>query len=309
MELSGLLAVVVFTGIFAGIYALLSLGLNLQWGYTGLFNVGVVGFYAMGAYTSALLTVPASPPHFGGLGLPIPVGMLGAMLASGLLALLVGWPTLRLREDYLAIATISLAETLRLVLKNETWLTNGVQGIRDIPRPLQQALGASYDVWYLGLLWVLVLSAYWASERLVRSPWGRVLKAIREDETVAASVGKAVWRFKMQALILGAMLMGLAGSVYAHYVKFISPDTFQPLMGTFLVWVMLMAGGSGNNRGAILGALVIWGLWSMSDVLTSYLPAPLDTRASYLRVILIGLVLQGILLKRPQGILPEQRGR
>ena len=154
---------------------------------------------------------------------------------------------------------------------------------------------------------MLVALAYCASELLICSPWGRVLKAIREDETVAASVGKSVFCFKMQALILGAMLMGLAGSLYAHYVKFISPETFQPLMGTFLVWVMLMAGGSGNNRGAIVGAVVIWGLWSLSDVLTTYLPAPLDTRASYLRVMLIGCVLQGILLKRPQGMVPEQR--
>ena len=305
MALSGLLNVLVFTSIFASIYALLSLGLNLQWGYTGLFNVGVAGFYAIGAYTAALLTTPPSPYHLGGLNLPIPVGMLGAMLTSGLLAYVVGKPTLRLREDYLAIATISIAETLRLLLKNEAWLTNGVQGLRDIPRPFPQTFGALYDVFYLVLLLLTVAAVYLASERLIRSPWGRVLKAIREDEAVAASVGKDVFRFKMQALVLGAMLMGLGGSFYAHYVKFISPDTFNPLMGTFLIWVMLMAGGSGNNRGAIVGAAVIWGLWSLSDVLTDKLPAPLDTRGSYLRVMLIGLVLQGILLKRPQGIVPE----
>jgi len=306
MQLSGLLAVLVFTGIFASIYALLSLGLNLQWGYTGLFNVGVAGFYAIGAYTSALLTTPPSPYHLGGFNLPIPVGMLGALVTSGVLAYIVGLPTLRLREDYLAIATISIAETLRLVLKNEAWLTNGVQGIRDIPRPLPQTFGSFYDVFYLGLLLLTVAVVYLASERLIRSPWGRVLKAIREDEAVAASVGKDVFHFKMQALILGAMLMGLGGSFYAHYVKFISPDTFNPLMGTFLIWVMLMAGGSGNNGGAIVGAAVIWGLWSLSDLLTDNLPSPLDTRASYLRVMLIGFVLQGILLKRPQGLVPEK---
>ena len=306
MALSGLLNVLVFTSIFASIYALLSLGLNLQWGYTGLFNVGVAGFYAIGAYTSALLTTPRSPYHLGGFNLPMPVGMLGAMLTSGLLAYVVGKPTLRLREDYLAIATISIAETLRLVLKNEAWLTNGVQGLRDVPRPFPQTFGSFYDVFYLGLLLLVVAVVYLASERLIRSPWGRVLKAIREDEAVAASVGKDVFRFKMQALVLGAMIMGLGGSFYAHYVKFISPDTFNPLMGTFLIWVMLMAGGSGNNGGAIVGAAVIWGLWSLSDLLTDKLPSPLDTRASYLRVILIGLVLQGILLKRPQGLIPEK---
>jgi branched-chain amino acid transport system permease protein len=306
MELSGVVAVLVFTGIFAGIYALLSLGLNLQWGFTGLFNIGIAGFYAIGAYTSALLTTPAPPNRVGGFGMPILVGMLGSMLTAGLLAALIGRLTLRLREDYLAIATIGLAETLRLVLKNEAWLTNGVQGIRDIPRPLQYLLQGSYDVFYLLLLVVSVVIVYLALERLVRSPWGRVLKAIREDEDVTASFGKDVVRFKMQALVLGAMLMGLGGSFYAHYVKYISPDTFNPLMGTFIVWIMVMAGGSGNNRGAITGAVVIWGLWSLSDFVTDLLPSPLDTRASYIRVILIGLVLQAILLKRPQGLLPER---
>lgn len=306
MTLSGLLAVLVFTGIFASIYALLSLGLNLQWGYTGLFNVGVAAFYAVGAYTSALLTTPPSPDHLGGFNVPIPVGMLGALVTSGVLAYIVGRPTLRLREDYLAIATVSIAETLRLVLKNEAWVTNGVQGLRDIPRPFEHTFGSFYDVFYLGLLLLVVTIVYLASERLIRSPWGRVLKAIREDEAVAASVGKNILRFKMQALILGAMIMGLGGSFYAHYVKFISPDTFNPLMGTFLVWAMLMAGGSGNNGGAIVGAAVVWGLWSLSDLLTDKLPSPLDTRASYLRVMLIGFVLQGILLKRPQGLIPEQ---
>ncbi|GIX45951.1 MAG: branched-chain amino acid ABC transporter permease [Candidatus Tectimicrobiota bacterium] len=306
MELSGLLAALVFTSIFAGIYALLCLGLNLQWGFTGLFNIGIAGFYAIGAYTTAILTTPPSPYHLGGFQLPIPVGLLGALLTSGVLAYLIGKPTLRLREDYLAIATIGIAETLRLVLKNEAWLTNGVQGLRDIPRPLPGAFGRAYDLFYLGLVVGAIVVVYVASERLIRAPWGRVLRAIREDEDVAASVGKDVFRFKMQALVLGSMVMGLGGGFYAHYVKFISPETFNPLMGTFIVWVMLMAGGSGNNRGALLGAFIVWGLWSLSDLVTGLLPPPLDTRASYLRVILIGLVLQGILLKRPQGLLPER---
>src|SRR5262249_14595723 len=184
-------------------------GLNLQWGYTGLFNGGVAGFYAIGAYTSALLTIPLSPYHLGGLHLPIPVGMLGAMLTSGLLAYVVGKPTMRLREDYLAIATISIAETLRLLLKNEAWLTNGVQGLRDIPRPFPQTFGAFYDVFYLVVLLLAVAVVYLASEWLIRSPWGRVLKAIREDEAVAARVGEDVVPLKIQALNLGAWLLGL----------------------------------------------------------------------------------------------------
>lgn len=307
MEWSGLLAALVFTGIFAIIYAILALGLNLQWGFTGLFNIGVAGFYAVGAYTSALLTTPPSPDHLGGFALPMPVGMLGAVVTSGLLAVLIGWPTLRLRKDYLAIATIGIAETLRLALKNEAWLTNGVQGLRDIPRPLQDVFGTTYDRFYLGLLCCSLVGIYIASERLRRSPWGRALRAIREDEDVAASLGKNVMRYKMQALVLGAMIMGLGGSFYAHYVRYISPDTFDPLMGTFIIWVMVIAGGSGNNLGAILGAVIIWYVWSFSeDAVMRLLPPQFNTRASDLRVILIGLVLQGLLLKRPQGILPEK---
>jgi branched-chain amino acid transport system permease protein len=307
MEWSGLLAALVFTGIFATIYALLSLGLNLQWGFTGLFNIGIAGFYAIGAYTSAILTTPSSPAHLGGFNLPMPIGMLGAVLAAAILASIIGWPTLRLREDYLAIATIGIAETLRLVLKNEAWLTNGVQGIRDIPRPLQDVFGNAYDRFYLGLLLGSLLVVYLASERLIRAPWGRVLRAIREDEEVADSLGKNVFRYKMQALVLGAMIMGLGGSFYAHYVKYISPDAFEPLLGTFLIWVMVIAGGSGNNRGVIVGAAIIWYLWSFSeDVVMRLLPPQLSSKASDLRVILIGLVLQAILLKRPQGLIPEK---
>jgi branched-chain amino acid transport system permease protein len=307
MEWSGLLSALVFTGIFATIYALLCLGLNLQWGFTGLFNIGIAGFYAVGAYTSALLTTPSSPISLGGLHLPIPIGMLGAVLSAGVLAAIIGWPTLRLREDYLAIATIGIAETLRLVLKNEAWLTYGVQGLRDIPRPLQDVFESAYDRFYLGLLLGSLLVVYLASERLLRAPWGRVLRAIREDEEVASSLGKNVVRYKMQALVLGAMIMGLGGSFYAHYVKYISPDAFDPLMGTFLVWVMVIAGGSGNNRGVIVGAAVIWYLWSFSeDAVMRLLPPQLTSKASDLRVILIGLVLQAILLKRPQGLIPEK---
>jgi branched-chain amino acid transport system permease protein len=307
MEWSGLAAAVIFTGIFAGIYAVLCLGLNLQWGFTGLFNIGIAGFYAIGAYTSAILTTPPSPSHIGGFQLPMLVGMLGAALISGLLAYLIGKPTLRLRQDYLAIATIGIAETLRLGLKNEAWLTNGVQGLRDIPRPWQAAFSTSYDRLYLGVIVLSIVVIYIASERLRRSPWGRVLRAIRDDEDVAASLGKDVFHYKMQALILGAMIMGLGGSLYAHYVTYISPDTFNPLMGTFLIWVMVIAGGSGNNRGVILGAVIIWYVWSFSeDLVMRLLPPPLDAKAGDLRVIVIGLVLQAILLKRPQGLLPEK---
>ena len=140
-----------------GIYAILALGLNVQWGFTGLFNIGIAAFFAIGAYTSAILTTPLSPSHLGGFGLPIVLGLIGAMLASGFFALLVGLVTLHLREDYLAIATIGIAEIIRLALKNEEWLTNGVRGIAGIPKPLEALSGEAQPVLYMALVLAAVL--------------------------------------------------------------------------------------------------------------------------------------------------------
>ncbi len=307
MELSGFLSYLVFFGILAGIYGVLSLGLNLQWGFTGLFNIGVAGFFAIGAYASAILTKPPSPEHLGGFSLPFPLGLAGAALAAGGIAYLVGRPTLRLREDYLAIATIGIAETIRLIFKSEAWLTYGTRGIRAIPQPLHSRFSPHYDLFYLLLVVVVIAFVYLAIERLIENPWGRTLRAIREDEVVAAAAGKEIFHFKMQALVLGSAVMGLAGALYAHYVRFISPESFEPMRATFLIWVMLIVGGSGNNRGALVGSLVVWAIWTGTEFLTDLLPEALETRAGYLRVIIIGLLLQAILLRRPRGLLPERK--
>jgi len=328
----GVLNYLVFFAITAGIYAVLCLGLNIQWGYTGLFNIGIAGFYAVGAYTSALLSGPPPGPLdwriVGGLGLPFPVGVVGAILVSGIIAFFIGFITLRLKEDYLAIATIGIAEVIRLALKNESWLTNSVWGIKHIPSPLHSSIqrgissfltthpdaalwiriiiSKAYNWFYLGLVLAILGALYWVSERSIRSPWGRVLRAIREDEAVASVAGKNVFRFKMQSFVLGAMIMGMAGSLYAHYAKFIDANSFEPLYGTFLIWVMLIAGGSGNSRGAILGAFVIWGIWAGTDLMSGYL-AFSATRVASFRVITIAIILELILLLRPQGLLGEEK--
>ena len=304
MEVGGVLGYAVFFLSLVAIYGVVALGLNLQWGLTGLFNIGVAGFFAVGAYAAAILTTPPSPHHLGGLALPFGVGAVAAMVLSGILALLVGLVTLRLRTDYLAIATIGIAEIVRLIFKNEAWLANGVRGVPGIPRPLS---GGPLD--YLLLLAVILAAVYIALESARRSPWGRVLRAIREDEAAAEAAGKNVFRFRLEAFVLGSMVMGLGGALYAHFVGFVSPEAFEPLYGTFLVWVMLIAGGSGNNRGALLGALLIWLVWSGTEILTARLPADLVTQAGALRVLLIGVLLQVILLWRPQGLLPEHRPR
>jgi branched-chain amino acid transport system permease protein len=306
MELSGIAAYLVFFMTLAGIYAALALGLNMQWGYTGIFNIGVGAFFAVGAYASAIATSAESPSHLGGFGLPFLAGVAAAMLVAGVLALLIGLITLNLRTDYLAIATIGIAEIVRLVLTNEGWLTNGVRGIAGIPRPFADLIGVDYRLFYLALVLLAVLIVYLAIEAGYRAPWGRVLRAIRENEPAARASGKNVLAFRLQAFVLGSMVMGLAGALYAHFVTFISPEAFQPEFATFIVWVMLIAGGSGNNRGAVLGAFAIWAVWSGTEFLTDALPAGWATWAGPLRVLLIGLLLEIILVTRPQGLLPER---
>ena len=309
MELAGLLSYGIFFVTLVGIYGLLALGLRVQWGYAGMLNIGVAAFFTVGAYTSAILTTAPSSGHLGGFALPFPIGFAAAMFLSGLMALGIGLITLRLRSDYLAIATIGIAEIIRLTLKNETWLTGGVRGLANIPRPLQGWLPGYDALLYMALVLALVALVYWANERAWRSPWGRVLRAIRENEAAARAMGKNSLSFRLQAFVLGAVVMGLAGALYAHFVRFISPEAFNPLFATFLVWVMLIAGGSGNNRGALLGAFVIWIVWSATEIMVTRLPEELVTRAGALRVLLIGILLQVILLLRPQGILPEKPPR
>ncbi len=321
-----------------GLYAVLTLGLNLQWGTGGMLNIGIAGFFAVGAYVSAILTTPASDLHLGGFGLPVAAGLLVAMGISALIAWGVGRICIGLRADYLAIATIGIGEILRLVFKNEIWATNGARGIARIPRPFEGLPEPWNHLAFLGLVVAIVGAIYWALERADRSPWGRTMRAIRDNETAARAMGKDADRFRMQAFVIGSALMGLGGALFAHYVKIVTPQTTDPLAVTFLVWVMLIAGGSGNNRGAILGALLLWTIWSGTEILTGFLtanvweasvgavigavnaalpeswalpgaeaPADLGTRLSYLRVLLIGLLLQLVLQRFRGGLLPDRR--
>ena len=289
-----------------GIYALLTLGLNLHWGYTGLMNVGIAGFVTVGAYTGAILTAPASPSHLGGFELPLAVGLLGAAAAAGAVAWLIGLTTLRLRSDYLAIATIGIGEILRMVARNEQWLTNGSQGMTNVPKAFDVLRSPWSEIAFLAVVLALVAVVYWLCERAYRSPWGRVQRAIRDNEYAAAAAGKHVERFRLESFVFGAMVMGLGGAMMAQLLRFVAPETAEPLMVTFLVWVMLVAGGSGNNRGAVVGAFGIWLLWSLTDYLTRFLPDTLEARASFVRIFLIGLALQLILIYRPQGLIGER---
>ena len=294
------------------IFAIVALGLNLQWGYTGVFNFGIVAFFMVGAYTSALLTLPPPDPAFedylGGWSLPVPVGWLGGMCAAGLLAAIIGLPTLRLRRDFLAIATIGIAAILRSVANSVEGLVNRARGLNGIPRLLDElASGEDYRWVMLGIALVMLALVYLVVSRLTGSPWGRVLRAIRENEDTARASGKDTVNFRMQSFVLGGMIMGLGGAIFAHRVNAIAPTSFTDLFGTFLVWTMLMVGGSGNNRGAVLGALVVGFVWFGAPLIQEDLPDFLGERVFMVRQLIIGLLIVGFLLARPAGLLPEER--
>jgi branched-chain amino acid transport system permease protein len=304
----GFVSYLVFFAILTTVFAIAVLGLNLQWGYTGVFNAGIVGFLAIGGYTMAILIGPPDAARVGGFNLPFALGLVGAMAMAGFAALVVGLATIRLREDYLAIATFGIAIAIQLVALNAEWLTGGNLGIHGIRRPLAARFASpfTYNLFYLALVIAIAALAFWALERIVRSPWGRVLRSIREDEGAAQSLGKSATRFRLEAFILGAMLMGLSGALYVGFVAYVSPFDFAPLV-TFQIWTMLIVGGSGNNRGAMLGACVVWALWSLSGTaVTNLLPTRLHNQGAALQVILIGLVLVLMLLYRPRGLIGEK---
>src|SRR5258706_14679830 len=256
-----MISYLVFFACIVLILGIVTLGLNLQWGFTGLFNAGVAGFYAIGAYTHAILTAAPTPGYLGNLGLPWIVGVLAAMAATALAAWLIGLVTIRLRGDYLAIASFGIAVSIQLVTLNWQALTGGAQGITRIPKPLSGIFDTplAYNLWYFALLAAVVALVYFALERILRSPWGRVLRAIREDETAAVALGKSARRFRLEAFVLGSTLMGLAGALYVSFIGFVSPFDFLPVV-TFQIWAILFVGGSGNNRGALLGAPVVWAI-------------------------------------------------
>ena len=305
-----------FVGVVAGIYTILALGLQVQFGFAGLLNFGQVAFMAIGAYTMAILVVKEGWSTW----LAAPLGIAAA--AAG--GLLLGLPTLRLRADYFAIVTIAFSEIIRYVATNETALTGGSQGTIALgsigtatqyngqwsrfQTHVQHSLGlSSSDATMLVLVWataIVLLTAAWLA---LRTPWGRVLRAIRDDEDAAESLGKNVFAYKLQALAIGAALAGVAGLFYAWEFSFFSPDDFQPLL-TFFAWMILLLGGLGRVWAVPVGALVFGFIFAG----TRFLDFPpfswfaSDERA-YLRLIIIGLIIVVLVMVRPQGLLGNRR--
>ncbi|MCZ7659290.1 MAG: branched-chain amino acid ABC transporter permease [Xanthobacteraceae bacterium] len=292
-----MVAYLLFALTLGGIYGLLALSLNLIWGGAGMVNLGLAGFFAVGAYASAIVT---------GAGAPVPVGLAAALLAGVAAGLVVTFSTLRLRDDYLAIVTLGFAEVVRLVALNERWLTNGSDGISGIPAPFKATLGIEgFNLFYLALVSGVVLVVWALLRRLDGSPFGRALKAIREDQELAGFAGKPVLRFKLQAFAVSAAVAGLAGALYGHYQTYISPDHFQPLI-TIYIFLAVSAGGVGRPSGALIGAYGVVFFLEATRFVAEVVPALQPVQVAALREMLVGAALILVFYLRPQGVLPER---
>lgn len=396
------------------ISSIMALGVNIQWGYAGLFSVGTMGFVALGGVAAivtsmppvkeawsvggfgivgamliaiatiiaaiqlwkrmkpgwsrtlamtALLIVgffvyravfdpavtaiekvnPAGEGYLGGLGLPVLFAWaVGGLFAAGA-AWVIGKIALGLRADYLAIATLGIAEIIIAVTKNEDWLTRGVKNVNGIPRPVAYEVDLQKQEWFINFadsmgigvidassLWVKISYAIlfmivlaiimWMSERALNSPWGRMMRAIRDNEEAAEAMGKDVTKRHLQVFIIGSAVCGIAGAMITSLDGLFTPGAYQPLRFTFLIWVMVIVGGSGNNWGSVLGGFLIWflwievepiGLWLMSVITSgmaeeSWLRGHLIDSAAHMRLLTMGLILLLVLRFAPRGLIPEK---
>ena len=398
------------------ISAIMAMGVNIQWGYAGLFNVGIMGFVALGGLavvltssvpspgawaaggpgivvalvlgvasialavllynrmtpgrsrTLSIIAVliagfflyrwvfdpaaqaveainPATYGNLGGLGLPALVAWpMGGLLAAAA-AWAIGKTALGLRSDYLAIATLGIAEIIIAVMKNEDWLARGVKNVITLPRPfpvpyevdlqkdpgfLQWAASWGFDpvvtssvivkLAYAGLFGLVLLAIVWLSEKALKSPWGRMMRAIRDNEVSAEAMGKDVTRRHLQVFIIGSAVVGIAGAMMTTLDGQLTPGTYSPLRFTFLIWVMVIVGGSGSNWGAVLGGFLIWwlwvmvepiGLWMMATITSgmtdgSWLKQHLQESAAHMRLLTMGVVLLVVLRFSPKGLIPEK---
>ena len=396
------------------ISAVMSLGVNIQWGYAGLLNIGIMGFAALGGLAAVLVAAPPVPEawaaggagivvaglavlatvvvallayrwtkgrwrvlavsaigaagyfvaryfygpaveaieavdpaltgYLGGLGMPIVLSWLVGGLFAAAAAWFVGKVSLGLRSDYLAIATLGISEIIIAILKFEDWMARGVKNVIGLPRPvpyevdiqaspryqeIAEELGVPLvefssilvKLSYAGLFALVLLAVYALSELALNSPWGRMMRAIRDNETAAAAMGKDVTGRRLQVFILGSAVVGVAGAMLTTLDGQFTPASYQPLRFSFLIWVMVIVGGSGNNKGAVLGGFLIWFLWVESeplglwllDLATSGLPGHSALRlhllesAAHMRLMTMGLILVLVLRFAPRGLIPEQR--
>ena len=329
-----LLGAVLSTATFFGIYALLSLSLNFQYGITGLPNFGLVLFYGIGAFASGVISATAltwvatgraSPycnvlaggPRMGlaasDPALAIGVFLLGIIVAgivAGLFGYILSYPAIRIEEEwYLALVLLIAAEIVRVVARNYDGFGSicGFNGLGGIPGPFQwlpSVTGQSIAFALVGL--ALVATAYLYFERELNSPYGRMLKSIRDDHIAARSLGKNVGRVRIQVMIIGSVFAGIAGGLFTYYSNYVSPDNFVSIV-TFNVWVMIVLGGLGNNKGALLGTLIVISLQKITSVLAITLPIPnASLELNYSTYIIEGVIFLLLLMYKPQGLVPEK---
>ncbi|CAM3535117.1 branched-chain amino acid ABC transporter permease [Thalassospira profundimaris] len=399
------------------ISAVMALGVNMQWGYAGLFNVGVMGFTALGGLTAVLVSMPpvgeawaaaggdialsllslagtiiaviyarrfvhpalklpvtlvlllagyfligvffgpatdaiesidpALSGYLGGAGLPVLVAwpLAGLVAAGG--GWLIGRIALGLRADYLAIATLGISEIIIAIIKYEEWLSRGVKNVTGIPRPVPYEVDLIESEWFISLanffgaseisdaaslfvklcyavLFVIVLAIImWFAERALKSPWGRMMRAIRDNRDAAAAMGKDVKRRHLQTFVLGCAVCGVAGAMLTTLDGQLTPTSYIPLRYTFLIWVMVILGGSGNNWGSILGGFIIWFLWVEAEPFGNWfmstITAPLGegselaqhlvAGAAYMRYLMMGAILLIVMRFAPKGLIPEATNR
>ncbi|MFO8163280.1 MAG: branched-chain amino acid ABC transporter permease [Thermodesulfobacteriota bacterium] len=300
----GVINFLAYLAIMMGIYGILSLSLNLQYGFTGLANFGQVAFFCLGAYISTIIVLVFKMPFI--------FGLFGAILIAGLFGYLISIPTANLKEDYWAIVTLAAAEVVRIFFLNEDWVVGGGPyqggsfGIGGIPQPLRSLFSAyTYPFFYLAIVIVCLSVTYIVINALTRSPFGKAIKSIREGDNLPLALGKDVKKFRMKVMATGGSFGGLAGSLWAHYHGFVSPEQFLPLE-TFIIWAMVIVGGKANNKGAILGAVIIMLFYNSTRFLKDYIPIEEVTLAS-LRMVAIGLLIVFAMLFMKEGLLKEKK--
>ena len=305
---------------FAGIYGLAAIGINVHFGWTGLLNFGHAAFMGIGAYTTVLL-IPHSLGREGvviSTGLPLPLAIILGLIASALLGLLLGLPTLRLRGDYLAIVTIAAAEIFRLLVRDFEDLTGGVYGIIQFSDSLQNSrpdfitqFSENYNIssaqlWVGLLTWFSIVFVLIILARLKKSPWGRALRAVREDEDAVRALGKNAVLLKLQSFMLGAAIGGLSGIFLVFNYGTVQADTFVPVL-TFYVWAALILGGVGSLGGPALGAVIFWVIIAGTDTISRFLfESPDGQQLAGVRFVIVGLLIMFCMIFKPSGILGDK---
>ena len=280
--------------IMISIYIIFALSLNLEVGYTGLFNFGHVAFFGIGAYTSALLTLHQ---------VPFEISLLCALAVAGLWGFFLSIPSLRLRGDYFGIATLGFGEIIRMVFQNEVWLTKGPMGLPGIPKPILFSIRFATLPQYLLLVIGFASVTFVFLRVILRSPFGRVLRAIREDEVATEALGKNVFRYRVKSFVIGSTFAGLAGTLWAHYITFISPGDFT-LLETILVLLIVVMGGKGTEWGPVFGAIVL--IFFQESLRFFRLPAEWTRYLAPLQQMIFGGLLALLMIYRPDGLIRDK---